>query len=285
MKTLVFGKNGQVATELQRQADVIALDRNIADLANPDGCAAAILREKPDVVINAAAYTAVDQAETEEDLATTINAEAPGAMARACAELGIPFLHISTDYVFEGGGDQPWSETDAVDPQNAYGRSKLKGEEAVTTAGGNSAILRTAWVFSAHGKNFVKTMLRLGETRDELTIVADQIGCPTSAVDIAATLLTMAQKMHEGQSGGIYHFGGQHPASWADFARAIFAGKDLSVTVKDIPTTDFPTPASRPLNSRLDCTAIERDFGIAAPQWCDSLAVVLNELEQSNDKA
>ena len=158
---LVFGKTGQVSKELQRLTPVTTLDRNDAPLSDPAACRAKILHMRPSAVINAAAYTAVDRAEDEEDVATLVNGEAPGAMALACAELGIPFLHISTDYVFDGGGNQPWTESDAVAPLNAYGRSKLAGERAVLTAGGNSAILRTSWVFSAHGANFVTSMLRL----------------------------------------------------------------------------------------------------------------------------
>ena len=275
---LVFGKSGQVATELQRQADVTALGRDQADLSDPDACFAAIETHKPALVINAAAYTAVDKAEEEEALATVINGDAPEAMARACAGQGIPFLHISTDYVFEGGGAAPWRETDPVAPQNAYGRSKLAGEAAVQAAGGQWAILRTAWVFSAHGNNFVKTMLCLSKTRDHLTIVADQMGCPTPAADIAATLLTMGQAMQGGQGGGLYHYGGAPFASWADFARAIFAGADRATAVEDIPTSAFPTPASRPLNSRLDCAKLETDFGITPADWQAGLQAILEDL-------
>ena len=181
MTILVFGKTGQVATELQARAgsaheDMAFLGRDQADLSDPATCAAAIEAHAPSAVINAAAYTAVDKAEEEEALATVVNGEAPGAMAQACAALDIPFLHVSTDYVFEGSGETPWRETDPISPQNAYGRSKAAGEKAVLAAGGNAAILRTSWVFSAHGANFVKTMLRLSESRNELNIVDDQIG-------------------------------------------------------------------------------------------------------------
>lgn len=276
---LVFGKTGQVATELQRQGNVRALSRAEADLSQPDACADAIRAHRPAVVINAAAWTAVDKAEDHEAEARVINAEAPGAMARACAALNIPFLHISTDYVFDGSGNTAWCETDSIAPQNAYGRTKLAGENAVRVAGGRHVILRTAWVFSAHGNNFVTTMLRLSQTRDALNVVGDQVGCPTPAADIAAALLRMAQALQDGQSGGTYHFGGQPLVSWAGFARAIFDRAGRAVTVTDIPTADYPTPAARPLNSRLDCARLTADFGIAPPDWTSGLDAVLTELE------
>lgn len=277
---LVFGKSGQLAQELQRQADVLALARAEADLSTPGTAQAAITRHGPSVVINAAAYTAVDKAEEEAAAADQINASAPGEMARACADLGIPFLHVSTDYVFDGSGQAPWREDDPVAPLGAYGRSKLAGEEAVRAAGGNHVIVRTSWVFSSHGANFVKTMLRLSETRDALGVVSDQIGGPTPAADIAATLLEIAQQMQAGASGGTYHYGGQPAVSWADFARAIFAQAGRNVTVTDIPSRDYPTPAQRPLNSRLDCAKLTADFGIKPPEWEAGLASVLKELKR-----
>ena len=275
---LVFGRTGQVATELRRQADVTALGRDQADLAAPETCAAAIRAHAPQGVINAAAYTGVDRAEAEEPLAHTVNAAAPGAMAQACAEVGIPFLHISTDYVFDGSGTRPWQPTDQTAPQNAYGRTKLAGETAVRAAGGVHAILRTSWVFSAHGENFVKTMLRLSETRDALDVVGDQIGGPTPAADIAATLLTMAAALQEGQGGGTYHYAGTPATSWACFARETFARTGRAVTVTDSPTSAYPTPAQRPLNSRLDCASLTADFGITPPDWQAGLAAVITEL-------
>lgn len=277
---LVFGRTGQVATELQRQASVTALGRDTADLSDPEACSAAIEAHAPAVVINAAAWTAVDAAEAQESDAMRINAKAPGAMAQACCALEIPFLHISTDYVFEGSGTQAWRETDPVAPKNAYGRTKLVGEHQIAEAGGHWAILRTSWIFSAHGGNFVKTMLRLSESRDRLSIVADQVGCPTPAADIAATLLRMGRAMTKGQGGGLYHYGGQPPVSWADFARAIFANAGKTVTVEDIPTSAYPTPAERPRNSRLDCAKLTRDFGIEPPDWTTGLVNVLKELDR-----
>ena len=286
MRVLVFGQTGQVATELARRAgdDVVmtCLGRNRADLSDPAACAAAIAASDADVVINAAAYTAVDRAETEEDLATTINGSAPGAMAQACAARGIPFLHISTDYVFDGSGTQPWQPDDVTGPLGGYGRSKLAGEVAVRAAGGPHAILRTSWVVSAHGANFVKTMLRLGAERDTLTIVADQIGGPPAAADIAAALLTMTRAFHAGQgTTGTYHFSGAPDVSWADFARAIFAGSGLTCMVEDIPTSAYPTPARRPANSRMDCTALTRDYGIERPDWRESLRDILADLKEN----
>ena len=279
MRALVFGKSGQVARELERLLpEARFLDRAAADLSDPAACARAIRDSAAAVVINAAAWTAVDKAETEEAAATVINGAAPAAMARAAAERGIPFLHISTDYVFSGSGSAPWVETDPVAPPNAYGRSKLAGERGVQAAGGAWAILRTSWVFSAHGANFVKTMLRLSETRDALSVVEDQIGGPTPAADIAAALVTMARAMAAGQTGGIYHFGGSPWVSWADFAREIFAASGRKVAVTGIPTSAYPTPAVRPLNSRMDCSALARDFGLAAPDWKAGLQRVLQDL-------
>jgi dTDP-4-dehydrorhamnose reductase len=283
MSVLVFGQTGQVARALTRAAGeraLVALGRGDADLSDPAACAAQIAAHRPDVVINAAAYTAVDKAEAEEALATTVNAAAPGAMATACAALDIPFLHVSTDYVFDGTGQAPWAPDAPVAPQNAYGRSKLAGEAAVRATGGRHAILRTAWVFSSDGANFIKTMLRLSDTRDTLSVVGDQIGCPTPARGIADALVTMSDAMVAGHASGIWHYAGQPPTSWACFARETFrlAGRD--VTVNDIPTTDYPTPAARPLNSRLDCTTLTADFGIIPPDWRTDLARVVQEVTQ-----
>jgi dTDP-4-dehydrorhamnose reductase len=277
---LVFGKTGQVATELQRLGSVVALGRDQADLANPAACADAIRTHAPQAVINAAAYTAVDKAEEEEAVASVINGDAPTAMARVCVELGIPLIHISTDYVFEGTGDRPWQPNGPTAPQNAYGRSKLAGEIGIRDSGAAHAILRTSWVVSAHGSNFVKTMLRLSDTRDALTVVADQIGGPTPARDITAACLQMAdQLIADPSKSGSYHYSGAPDVSWADFARAIFEQAGKAVTVTPIPTTDCPTPAKRPLNSRMECGATQQVFGIARPNWRDGLNMILRELE------
>ena len=277
MRVLVFGSTGQVAQELRRLApEARFLSRAAADLADPAACAAAI--RDCDAVINAAAWTAVDKAETEEPAATVINGEAPGAMARASAAQGIPFLHISTDYVFDGQGTQAFKPSDPVAPLNAYGRSKLAGEQAVLASGANALILRTSWVVSAHGANFVKTMLRLGRERPSLNVVADQFGGPTPAGAIAEALLTAAKAMSQGAPGGIHHFSGAPDTSWAEFAREIMRQAALPCQINDIPTEAFPTPAKRPPNSRMDCTAFETAFGVARPDWRAHLPVILKEL-------
>lgn len=280
MTLLIFGKTGQVAQELVRRApDAQFAGRETADLTDPAACAALIRQLHPSAVINAAAYTAVDKAESDAATAQLVNADAPAAMAAACAELGIPFVHISTDYVFDGSGDTARAEDAPAAPLGVYGQTKLDGERAVQAAGGQYAIMRTSWVFSAHGNNFVKTMLRFGAEPDRLTIVADQIGGPTASADIAAAALSMAATMRaDATKGGIYHFAGAPDVSWADFAREIFAQSDLAPEVVDIPSSDYPTPAKRPLNSRLDCAAITRDFGIARPDWRVSLQDVIKEL-------
>lgn len=280
MRVLVFGQSGQVATELARQSgDVICLGRDKADLSDPAACAAVIAASGADVIINAAAYTAVDKAEEEEALATVVNGASVSAMAKAAARRDIPFLHISTDYVFEGSGTTPWKPTDATGPMNAYGRSKLAGEQGVVAAGGRYALMRTSWVVSAHGNNFVKTMLRLGADRDALSIVNDQIGGPTSAADIAAALLQMADAFHKRQGvSGIYHFAGGPDVSWADFAVEIFNQAELTVDVTGIPSVDYPTPATRPENSRMDCSDITAAFGIERPDWRVSLNNIIRDL-------
>ena len=277
---LVFGRTGQVAHELARLAPQARfLGRAEADLTDPAACAARIRDARPAAVINAAAYTAVDRAETDAETARLVNAEAPGAMAAACARAGIPFLHVSTDYVFDGSGEAARAEDAPTGPLGVYGQTKLDGERAIAAAGGQWAVMRTSWVFSAHGTNFVKTMRRLGAEREGLTIVADQVGGPTPAAEIASALLTMARAMiADPAKGGLYHFAGAPEVSWADFARAIFARSGLSPQVLDIPTSAYPTPARRPLNSRLDCSAITRDFGIARPDWRKGLDPVIQEL-------
>jgi len=276
---LVFGKTGQVARELARRApDAVFLGRDRADLTDPAACAALIGKLKPRAVINAAAFTAVDGAEAEETLATLVNGEAPARMAEEAAGTGIPFVQISTDYVFDGKGEIPFRPGDPTAPLGAYGRSKLKGEDGVRAAGGRHAILRTSWVFSAHGANFVKTMLRLGAERDSLTIVDDQTGGPTPAAGIAGACLTIAGALAAGHAGGTYHYAGAPDVTWADFAREIFAQAGLSPDVTSIPTSAYPTPARRPLNSRLDCETLTRDFGIPRPEWRAGLAEVLKEL-------
>jgi dTDP-4-dehydrorhamnose reductase len=286
---VLIGQSGQVASEFQDLAlpdgwRLTSLGRADLDLCDPEVFASVINPLEPDVLINAAAYTAVDRAETEQDLARQVNAIAPGELARLAARRDIPLLHVSTDYVFDGSLDRPWTEDDRPRPLNAYGRTKLAGETAIFDSGVRAIILRTSWVFSPYGSNFVKTMLRVAETRDQLSIVSDQHGGPTPARDIARTLLELAARLTQAASAaplGIYHYAGQPATSWAGFAEAIFDQADwlqARPSITPIPTSGYPTPAARPLNSVLDCTRLERDFGIKQPDWHIGLARTLNML-------
>lgn len=277
---LVLGRTGQLARALARLApDATFWGRAEADLSDAPHVAGRLRDLRPRAVIMAAAHTAVDRAETDVEAAKALNVTAPGLLALAAADLGIPFLHVSTDYVFDGSGDTPRSEDAAPAPLGVYGRTKLEGERLVAAAGGQWAILRTSWVFSPDGANFLKTMLRLGAERERIDVVADQIGGPTEAGRIAASLLEMARQMRaDSGKGGLYHFAGAPDTSWAGFARAIMARAGLSCTVRDIPSSDYPTPARRPANSRLDCGRIARDFGIGRPDWRDDLDRVLRHL-------
>ena len=285
MAVLVFGKTGQVATELARVGgdDVVCLGRAEADLADPDACAAIIRDTDATGVINAAAYTAVDNAEDEEALATVINGDAPAAMARAAAERGLPFVHISTDYVFDGSGVKPWLPEDETAPLGAYGRSKLAGERGVVAAGGTFAILRTSWVFSSHGSNFVKTMLRLASSgQTPLRVVDDQIGGPTPADAIADACLDICDHARRSDivPWGTYHFAGAPTVSWHGFARAILSHyPDLEI--EPCATEAFPRPAARPANSVLDCGRLRAAFGIEQPDWTTHLARLLRDLGEA----
>ncbi|MDF0599637.1 dTDP-4-dehydrorhamnose reductase [Psychromarinibacter sp. C21-152] len=277
---LVFGRTGQLARALARAAPAaVCLDRAAADLAHPEACAAAIAAHRPAAVINAAAYTAVDRAEAEEAQAHRVNADAPAAMARACAGLGVPFVHLSTDYVFGGAGGRPIAPDAPTGPLSAYGRSKLAGERGVRAAGGVHAILRTSWVFSAHGRNFVTTVLRLSEARDALRIVDDQIGGPTPAADLAAACLSVAQRLQDAPAlSGTYHYAGRPEVSRKGFAEAIVARSGRKVRVEGIPSAAYPTAAARPLDARLDCSRTEAALGLARPDWRAGLDAVLREL-------
>jgi len=287
MRILLFGRNGQVARCFQEEAGahhVVALSSGEADLMTPGAGAAAVSEYQPDVVINAAAYTAVDRAEEEQDAAMRLNADAVAELAKAAKAVGAPFIHISTDYVFDGANDTHYAEEAPTNPLNVYGASKRAGERAALEENPDAVIVRTSWVFSEYGGNFVKTMLRLGGERDALSIVNDQNGGPTAARDIARALLTIAEKKHRGASGEeIYHFQGAPTVSWAAFAAKIFeiAGADVNVT--PIPTTDYPTPAARPLHTVLDCARIERDFGIAQPDWRIALRQVIDALTKKDE--
>lgn len=285
MTILVFGKNGQVARSLaarkgEAPSPLIFLGRDQADLSSPAQCAASIEQRRPLAVINAAAWTAVDAAEESESDASVVNGESPGGMARTCAELAIPFLHVSSDYVFDGSGALPWAPAAPVAPLGAYGRSKALGEARIRESGAQAVILRTSWVFSPFGTNFVKTMLRLGAERESLSVVGDQVGGPTSAHSIAGALLAMATQLMAGKAGGIYHFSGMPVVSWAAFAESIMTQANLPCEIRAIPTSAYPTPAPRPLNSRLDCASILDDFGIEQPDWRMDLADVLDGLNE-----
>lgn len=286
MKVLVFGEIGQVGQEIQRAAqnsggditlEVRGLDK--ADFTNPESCARFARETDADVVINAVAYTAVDKAEEQEDLALMINGTTPGVIARVCAERGLPLVQISTDYVFDGSGTDAFTCDHPTGPLGAYGRTKLVGEEEVRRAGGTHAIFRTSWVVSAHGNNFVKTMLRLGDERDALTIVADQIGGPTCSAAIADICLSAARQLLDDPSKtGTYHLSGGPDVSWADFAREIFVQSGTTCSVTDIPSSAYPTPAVRPLNSRMDNSTTETVFGIPRSDWRLGLQDILKDL-------
>lgn len=265
---------------------IIALTRNDLDITDCSSVNKIIKKHLPDIVINAAAYTAVDKAEDEQDMAFAINRDAVQYLADICAEIQIPLLHISTDYVFDGNKASAYLETDSISPLGVYGKSKAEGEAVLRQTLQQHFILRTSWVFSATGNNFVKTMLRLGKERDELSIVADQKGCPTSARSIAQTLLMVADRYLRGDSieWGTYHFANQNASTWLEFARAIFAvSEKLNHTVSPkthaIKTAEYVTPAKRPLNSVLDCSKIERVFGEKSIQWRDELTKVVAALK------
>lgn len=283
MKILIFGKTGQVARELFRRCpphvEAVFLGREGCDLAHPQSAGSAIRQWRPDAVINSAAWTAVDQAEAEEAAARLVNAAAPAAMAAACGEAGIPLLHLSTEYVFDGHGSSAFSPGDSPAPLNAYGRTKLAGEEAIRSSGAHHLILRTSGVFSAHGSNFVKSILNHARKRDVLQVVADQIGGPTSAASLADALFTAAQALRDGQTGGTHHLAGAPDVSRAEFARIIVAEAGIPCRIEDVPSSHYPLPARRPLNSRLDCSGFEGDFGVPRPDWRGDLAECLRELE------
>ena len=291
MRIAVTGKSGQVVTALIERGgiaghEIVALGRPELDLADPASVVRAIAAAQPDAVVSAAAYTAVDKAESERDLAFAVNAAGAGAVAQAAKALGVPLVHVSTDYVFDGALDRPYVESDPTGPTGVYGASKLAGEDAVlSTYGENSAVLRVAWVYSPFGGNFVKTMLRLAADRDELGVVADQIGNPTSALDIADGILKVATNMVSDsypELRGVFHMTATGEASWADFAQAIFAASAArggpSAGVKRIGTADYPTPAKRPANSRLECGRIAQAHGVTLPRWQDALDVVIARL-------
>lgn len=296
MTVLVFGGNGQVGQELLRVlaplGKVVATTRSgtlpdgsaceTADFGQPDSLPTLLNRLQPSIVVNAAAYTAVDRAEQEVDAAFAANAQAPGVIARWCAAHGVPFVHYSTDYVFDGQGAAPYREDEPTAPLGVYGTSKRDGEDAVRAAGGRHLIFRTAWVYASHGANFLRTMLRVGAERDALRVVADQIGTPTPAALIAD--VTVQALQHSDQLSGTWHLTANGQTSWHGFAEAIFAealatGVLAKVpTVEAIPSSEYPTPAKRPAWSVLDNRKLQQDFGIVLPTWQDGLKRVMAEL-------
>ena len=280
MKILLFGKTGQVAKELCNRPNVTAIGRDKADFTEPQKIIEIVKSTDADIIINAVAYTSVDLAEEEFELANIINGTTVKELAKVSASRNIPFLHISTDYVFKGDGNLNWKTSDQTNPQNSYGKSKLIGESGILEAGGPHVILRTSWVFSSHGNNFVKTMLRLASNNNELSIIKDQIGGPTCAKDIANALWKIASDFYAGNGiTGIYHFSGKPNSSWANFASEIFFQTHQDIKIKQILTKDFLTKAKRPLNSRLDCSSLRIDYGIKQPEWKKGLTNVLANLK------
>jgi len=291
VRLLVTGRDGQVAASLleagQAHAgvEVVAIGRPDLDLARPEAVIDAIAAGKPDIVVSAAAYTAVDQAEDEPDIAFAVNATGAGKVAEAAARLGVPIIHLSTDYVFDGSGSRAYVETDTTAPLGVYGASKLAGELAVAAAGPRHLILRTAWVYSPFGRNFVKTMLRLAADRDEISVVADQWGNPTCALDIADAVLHAATMLHRERSFaafGTYHLAGTGETNWSGFARHILdtsrAAGGPWAQVRDIATKDYPTKARRPANSRLSSAKFAAVFGWSAPEWRQSTERVVRRI-------
>ena len=291
VKILVFGAQGQLARSLfavEERADValVCAHRPETDLMKPASLGAAIARHSPDYVINAAAYTQVDRAESEQDMAYAVNGAAVECMAGECAARDIPLIHISTDYVYDGSKDAPYSEDDATGPAGIYGLSKLAGEEALRASGCRHVILRTAWVFSPYGQNFVKTMLRLAETRDQLDVVCDQSGCPTYAPHLAAGIFRIIDKLSDSRPSqglwGTYCMAGGGETNWSGFAEEIFAcsarlGGPVA-RVNPIPASAYPTPARRPANSRMNCGRLDAAFGIRLPHWREGTAQCVHSL-------
>ena len=309
MKILLLGKNGQLGWELQRSlvplGELMALDRHSAefcgDLANLPGLAETVQRLRPNIIINAAAHTAVDKAESEPELARTINALAPGVLAQEADKLGAWLVHYSTDYVFDGSGNQPWAETDAPAPLNVYGQTKLEGERLIQAACERHLIFRTSWVYAARGGNFAKTMLRLAQERERLTVIDDQWGAPTGA-ELIADVTAHAIRQVTGcagkdgsapfQGAGLYHLAASGEITWNGYAKHVLAQaqtaqtaiKIRAIDVAPVPTSAFPTPAKRPFNSRLSCARLQTTFGLTLPPWQQGVDRMLNETFASNEE-
>lgn len=288
---VVTGIEGQVVRSLVErggahpEVEIIPLGRPTLDLASIETIERALIESRPTAILSCAAYTAVDQAETDAETAFAVNAIAVGEIGRIAADMGVPVIHLSTDYVFDGEKTSPYSEDDPVNALGVYGRSKLEGERLLLNSGADCAILRTAWVYSPFGKNFLKTMLRLAETREELNVVADQIGNPTSALDIADAMLAVSDNLLSSRATdlrGLFHLSGTGSASWAEFAAEIFTVSSRhggpSATVQPITTAEYPTPARRPKNSRLDCAKLAARHGVVMPAWQASTAEIVNRL-------
>jgi len=298
MKVLVTGAHGQVGWELSRRgagkgSDILALDRATLDITDESAVKRTVGRSGAALVVNGAAYTAVDQAESESELAFAANRDGPANLASACAEAGIPLVHISTDFVFDGEKKGPYLETDQVSPLSVYGKSKAAGEVAVRERLREHIILRTSWVYGVHGRNFAKTMLRLGREKDVIQVVADQYGCPTYAADLADTILKIAAQIQDNRqiTWGTYHYCGKGVTSWHGLGEETLslAKKYISLRVKTIEairTAEYPTPAKRPFNSALDCSLVEKTFNIHPKPWRESLAQMINimfSVEKSNN--
>lgn len=296
MKILLLGKNGQLGWELQRSlaplGELIALDRSgqynhqtlCGDLTNLDGLRQTIMVLKPDVIVNAAAYTAVDKAEGEPQLAQLINAQAPKVLAQEAFKVGAWLVHYSTDYVFDGSGNRAWCETDATEPLSQYGQTKLAGEQAIQDSGCKHLIFRTSWVYGSRGNNFAKTMLRLASERETLSVIHDQIGAPTSAALLAdCTAHALRRAMNNPELAGLYHLAASGQTTWHDYAKFVIEhaqamGKELMVTkIKPITTLEYPTAAQRPLNSRLDTDKFCNSFNLVLPKWQDGVIRMLHE--------
>ena len=292
MKILLLGKNGQVGWELQRSlaplGEVLALDRNSSthcgDLANLEGLAETVRVFRPQVVVNAAAYTAVDKAESDQTTAHLINALAPEVLSRACAAIDALLVHYSTDYVFDGGGQTPWAETDTTGPVNVYGRSKLAGEQGIAKQGARHIVFRTSWVYGTEGGNFAKTMLRLAQEREKMAVINDQYGAPTGAAllaDITALSLQQTQTL-----SGIYHLAAAGETTWHAYAQYVLQTakqfkSDIDYKVKEVaavPTSEFPTPAQRPLNSRLNCSKLQQALQCQLPDWQKGVDSMLSKI-------